>query len=77
MFGIELHPPLFQKGLKLWVDVRSYDHGGPLPVGLAGFVVSRAMPNDPAALFVFEEGLPNLQFAYGALPDARQHALSV
>lgn len=76
MFGMQLDPPLFQKGLKLWVDVRSYDHGGPFPVGLASLVVSRAMPDDPTALLVFEEGLPNLQLAYGALPEGRQHAVS-
>ena len=74
MSGVKLHPPLFQKRLQLWVDVRGYDHGGPLPVGLAGLVVSRAMPDDPAALFVFEEGLSNLQLAYGALPEETQHA---
>lgn len=60
MFGIELSPPLFQKGLQLWVNVRGYDHGGPFPVSLAGLVVSRAVADDPPALLIFEEGLPHL-----------------
>ena len=78
MSRMELHSPLFQKSLKLWVDVRGNDHGRPFPISLASLVVPRAVPNDPAALFVFEEGLPHLQLTYGALPEARrQHALSI
>ena len=76
VFRMQLDPPLFQKGLKLWVDVRSYDHGGPFPIGLASLVVCRAVPDDPSALLIFEQGLPNLQLAYGALPEGKQHAVS-
>lgn len=68
MQWVELDPPLIQECLQLWVDVRRYDHGGPFPVGLAGLVVPRAVPNDPAALFILEQSLPYLQLPQSTLP---------
>ena len=60
VLGVQLAPPLIQVGFQLRVDVRSQNHGGPFPVGLAGLVVAGAVPDDPPALLVLEEGLPNL-----------------
>ncbi len=40
-------PVQHSKGMHLGIDVRRNDHGRALPVGAAGLVVGRLVPDDP------------------------------